>query len=67
MHTEDAAVNDSTERKVVEDLATPAPYIRRAVLALALVVKAIHLSDLPALVVAANEGDAVRMAYFQRE
>ena len=67
MNAEDAAVNDGTEREVVKDLAAPSPYIRRTVLPLTLVIKAVYLRDLSALVVAADEGDTVRVAYFERE
>ena len=67
MNAEDAAVNDSTQCEVVKDLAAPSPYIRRPVLPLTLVIKAVYLRDLSALVVAADEGDTVRVAYFERE
>ena len=67
VHAEDAAVDDGAEGEVVEDLAAPAPDVGGAVLALALVVEAVDLGDLPGLVVAADERDALGVADFERE
>ena len=67
MDTKDAAVDDGAEGEVVKDLAAPAPDVAAAVLALALVVEAVDLGDLAGLVVAADEGDALRVADLQGE
>lgn len=67
MHAEHAAVHDRAEREVVEHLAAPPPHVAAPVLALALVVEAVHLRDLPRLVVPPDEGDALRVPHLQRE
>ena len=67
MDAKDTAVDDGAEGEVIEHLAAPAPDVGRAVLALALVVEAVHLRDLARLVVAANERDALGVAHFERE
>lgn len=64
MDAEDTAVDDSSEGEVVEDLAAVAPDVRGAVLALALVEEAVHLRDLPRLVVPPDERDPVGVAHF---
>ena len=64
---EDATINDSTQGEIVEDFATPAPHVATSVLALALVVKAVYLCDLPRFVVSTDERDAVRIAHFERK
>jgi len=67
VHAEDAAVDDGAEAHVVEHLAAVAPDARRAVLLHALVVEAVHLGDLTRLVVAADEGHAVRVPHLEGE
>lgn len=67
MHAKDTPINDSSESEVVEDLAAVAPDVRGAVLALALVEEAVHLRDLPRLVVPPDERDPVGVAYFVGE
>lgn len=67
MDAKDTSVDDGAEGEVVEDLAAPAPDVGRAVLALALVVEPVHLRDLARLVVAADEGDPLGVAHFERE
>lgn len=67
MHAKDTAVDDSSEGEVVEDLAAVAPDVRGAVLALALVEEAVHLRDLPRLVVPPDERDPVGVAHFVGE
>jgi hypothetical protein len=64
---EDLAVDDSAEGEVVKDVAAVAPDVCAPVLALALVVEAVDLGDLPRLVVAADEGDAIRVADLEQE
>ena len=60
--TEYFVVNYRSQSKVVEDSRAVAPHVHRSVLAQALVVKAIDLSDLPAFVVASNQGDSLWVA-----
>lgn len=67
MHAKDTAVDDSGEGEVVEDLAAVTPDVRGAVLALALVEEAVHLRDLPRLVVPPDERDPVGVSYFVGE
>jgi len=61
-HAEDLILDDRRERQVVENLSTISPNVDRAVLSKALVVKAIYLRNLPRLVVAADQCDAVRIS-----
>ena len=67
MHAEHATIHDRAKRKVVKDFAAPPPHIRRAVLALALVVEAVDLRNLPRFMVAADERNAVRIPDLERE
>jgi hypothetical protein len=67
MDAKDAAVNNGAQREVVKDLATPAPHVAAAVLALTFVVKSIHLGYLPRLVVPADERDAIWVSHFERQ
>lgn len=67
MHAENTPIDDSSEGEVVEDLAAVAPDVRGAVLALALVEEAVHLRDLPRLVVPPDERDPVGVAHFVGE
>ena len=53
------AIDDGREGEVVEDLGAVPPHGDRAVLAEALVVEAVHLGDLPGLVVPSDQGDPV--------
>jgi len=64
---EDAVLDDGREAEVVKDLGAVAPHIDRAVLLEALIVEAVHLRDLAALVVAADQRDAVRVAHLERQ
>mmetsp|Transcript_3210 Transcript_3210/g.13928 ORF Transcript_3210/g.13928 Transcript_3210/m.13928 type:complete len:312 (+) Transcript_3210:1674-2609(+) len=66
VHAEDAVVDDRRERQVIEDVRAVAPHVDAAVLAKALVVEAVHLRDLPRLVVAADDGDAIGVANLER-
>ena len=53
------AINDGGKGEVVEDLGAVSPHGDRAILAEALVVEAVHLGDLPRLVVPSDQGDPV--------
>mmetsp|Transcript_28437 Transcript_28437/g.82252 ORF Transcript_28437/g.82252 Transcript_28437/m.82252 type:complete len:203 (-) Transcript_28437:253-861(-) len=59
---EDLVLNDGRKAEIVKDLRAVPPNIDAAVLAQALVVEAVDLGDLPTLVVAADEGDAIGVA-----
>jgi len=61
------AVDDSGEGQVVEDLRAVPPHRDRAVLAEALVVKAVDLGDLTGLVVPPDQGYPVRIADLEEE
>jgi hypothetical protein len=65
MDAKDAAVHDGTQREIIEDFAAPAPDVAAAVLALTFVVKAVHLRDLPRLVVSTDESYAIRISHFE--
>ena len=62
VHAEDCAVDQRREREVVEEVGEEPPDVRAAVFPHALVVEAVDLRDLPALVVAADQRDAVGVA-----
>ena len=63
MDAEHLVLDDSGQRQEVEDLGAVPPHVHAAVLPQTLVVEAVHLRDLSALVVAADEGDAVGVAH----
>ena len=62
VEAEDLVVNQGGKRKVVEEVSEVFPDIRIAVFPQAFVVEAVDLSDLSGFVVAAEDGDAVRVA-----
>jgi len=62
-----APVNDGRQRTPVEQLGTVLPRVGVSVLALALVVEAIDLRDLPRLVVAAQQRDPVRVPCLEKQ
>jgi hypothetical protein len=65
VNAEDSLVDERSQRKAVENFCAMAPHVDRSILAQALVVKAVHLSDLPTLVVASNQSDLVRVAHLE--
>jgi len=65
MHAENFVVDDSCQRQIVEYFSAVSPDIDWTVLAKALVVKAIDLSNLSALVVASDQRDAFWVADLQ--
>ena len=67
VHGEHAVLDDRRQRQVVKHLGAVPPHVDRAVLAQALVVKAVHLRDLPRLVVAADQRHAVREPHLERQ
>lgn len=67
MHAENAVVDEARERQVVEDFGAVAPHVDGPILAKAFVVKAVHLRDLPALVVPADQRNPLRVAHLEGE
>lgn len=59
---EDPAVDHGRQGNVVEEFCTIPPHVDGPILAQALVVKTIHLGDLSALVVAADERNPIRVS-----
>jgi len=66
MQTEDLAFDDSGEGEVVEEFGELLPDVGVAVLAQALVVESIHLSNLPALVVPSQDSYPIAISDLQR-
>lgn len=56
------AINDGRQAEVVKDLSAVAPHGHGAVFTQALIIEAIDLCDLTALMVAPDQGDAIRIA-----
>lgn len=54
MDAKDLSVNDGSQCEEIKDLTAGLPYRSIAVLCLTLFVEAVHLSDLPRLVVSAD-------------
>ncbi len=67
VHTEDATVHKGADRKKIEHVDTLLPDVGSAVLPHALVIKTIHLGDLPALVVSTKKRNAVWVEDLQRK
>jgi len=65
-HAEDRVVDDGREAEAVEDVDARLPDGGVAVLLEALVVETVDLRDLSALVVAADQGHALRVPDLQR-
>jgi hypothetical protein len=62
-----ATVHDGTQRQIIKDLATPAPHVATAILALTFVVKPVNLGNLPRLVVSTDESYSIRVSHFERQ
>ena len=67
MDAEHPPVNYRSQAEIIKHVAAVPPDIARTVLAHALVVESIDLSDLTRLVVPSDEGDAVRVADLEEE
>ena len=65
MHAENFAVDDGCQREKVEHLAAVLPHSGGPVLVQTLLVEAVHLCDLPGLVVAPYEGDFGGVLYLE--
>lgn len=59
-------VHQRCEREVVKQVGEVLPHVGVAVLAEALIVEAVHLRDLPTLVVPSQDGDALAVADLQK-
>jgi hypothetical protein len=62
VHTKNLSIDDGSEDQEVKDVAAGLPHGGVAVLLLAFFVEAIHLGDLPRLVVSADKDNAVRIS-----
>ena len=67
MEAEDLVVDQRGEGEVVEEVGEVFPHVGVAVLAQALVVEAVDLRDLAGLVVATEDGDALRVSDFESD
>lgn len=67
MHAEDFIIDDCCQSQVVEDGGAISPHVGRSVLAQALVVETVHLRDLSALMVAADQSNSLRVPYLEGE
>lgn len=65
MEAKDLVVNQGGKGQVVEKIGKVLPHIRVAVLAQTLVIKTVHLCDLPGFMVTSQNGDAGRIADFE--
>jgi len=59
VYTKDSALDESGDGKVVKNFSAVAPNVDRAILAQTLVVKPVHLRNLPTFVVSSDESDSV--------
>lgn len=62
VNTQHASIDDGGQRKEIKDLAARLPHTGVAVLGLAFLVEAVDLGDLAGLVVAADQGDSIRIS-----
>lgn len=67
METEDLVVNQSSERKVIEEVGEVFPDIGVTVFAEAFVVEAVDLGDLTGFVVSSEDGNTLWVADFERD
>lgn len=65
VQTEDLVVDQCCEREVIEKICEELPHICVSVLAQALVVESIHLSDLTRLVISAENGDSIAVSQLE--
>ncbi|KAG6888209.1 hypothetical protein C0995_009806 [Termitomyces sp. Mi166 len=55
MNAKHPAVYNCAKRQIIKDLTAPPPNIRTAILALAFIIEAVHLGNLPGFMVASNK------------
>ena len=66
VQTEDCVVDDGGQREVIKKLSEVDPNIGVSVLSEALIIKAVHLSDLANFVVTTQNGQPVLKTHLQR-
>ena len=64
MKAENIALDNSSQRKVVEEVGEGLPDLGITILTEALIVESIHLGDLLGFVVTSQNGDSLRMSDF---
>lgn len=67
MKTENLVIHHCRQWEVIEDVCEHSPDFRIPILPLTLVVEAIHLSDLPHLVIASQDSYPVRESHFRSD
>ena len=67
VQAENLILHDSRQRQVVKEISQVFPHISVAVLAEALVIEAVDLSDLSTLVIASQDRDSFLKAHFQAD
>ena len=65
MYTKYLVINNGSESQVVKNVRAVSPHVDRTVFPKALVIKAIHLGDLSALMIASNKSDSFRIPDLQ--
>lgn len=65
VEAEDLVVDEGGKGEVVEEIGEVFPHIGIAIFTQALIVETIHLGDLAGLVVATEDGDALRISDFE--
>lgn len=65
MYAKHSAVDDSTQSEIIKYFAAPPPHIAASILALTLVIKSVHLCDLPRFMVPSNECYPFRISDLQ--
>lgn len=63
MNTEDLVINEGSQAQVIKHLRAHLPYIVAAVLLDTLIIEAVHLCDLPGLVVAPDQSHPYRVPH----
>ena len=67
MYAENLLVYNGSQWQEVHDLCAVSPDVHGAILAQALIIEAVHLRDLPRLVIAANQRDISRVPHLKCE
>ena len=65
MQAENLVLNNCCEWKIIKELGEAFPDVGSAILTKAFIVEPINLSDLSGLMVASEDGYAIRVAYFE--
>jgi hypothetical protein len=67
MDAENLIINDSCKSEIVKYVCTVSPYIHTPILSEALIIEAVHLSNLSALVIPSDQSHSLRIPYFESE